>query len=77
MCIACRKKSGQKSMLRLKCEDSELKLYNKSGRSFYLCSECTDNLENNEKSIQKNISKICKRKDDYIKTIKELLLNVG
>ena len=43
MCIACRSRHPQKSLIRLKQNGKEIVQYDGRGRSFYLCRECVEN----------------------------------
>jgi predicted RNA-binding protein YlxR (DUF448 family) len=40
MCIACRSRYPQKSLIRLKQNGKEIVAFDGIGRSFYLCKEC-------------------------------------
>jgi len=42
MCILCRKRLAQKSLIRLKHKDDLIVGYDGEGRSFYLCIECSE-----------------------------------
>ena len=52
MCVCCRGRFSQDSLLRLQIKDGELSLYTMSGRSFYLCETCL--------MQTKTTNKICK-----------------
>jgi predicted RNA-binding protein YlxR (DUF448 family) len=65
MCVACREKSAQKSLLRLQCKEGELKSFSGVGRSFYICQKCLDD----DKKTSKSLMRVCKTKE------KEILLN--
>lgn len=41
MCIACRHRFPQNSLIRLKQANQEIIAYDGTGRSFYLCVECS------------------------------------
>jgi predicted RNA-binding protein YlxR (DUF448 family) len=43
MCIACRSRHPQNTLIRLKQEGNEVIAYNGTGRSFYLCDQCSQN----------------------------------
>jgi len=55
MCINCRARFAQPSLIRLQYIDAMLISFSKSGRSFYLCRKCLT-----EKSLQKKISQTLK-----------------
>jgi len=68
MCVCCRGRFYQKELLRLKCKDKILSLWDRVGRSFYLCKDCLKS----EKVFAKAIYKQCKNKSGtYIKDIKK------
>jgi uncharacterized protein len=81
-CIICRGKFSKNELLRLKCEDKKLILFDGNGRSFYICKDCIsvikqeqDN-QKNYKRIEKALFRECKNKDDYIGQLKEILTHV-
>jgi len=43
MCIACRSRYPQNTLIRLKQEGNDVIAYNGYGRSFYLCDQCSKN----------------------------------
>ena len=43
MCIACRSRYPQKTLIRLKQVEKEIIAFDGKGRSFYLCRECLEN----------------------------------
>ena len=68
MCIACRNRESQHSLIRIQFVENRAIAYTGSGRSFYLCRECGRN--------PKRIRQITKRykleEEDFLKLIKEL-----
>ncbi len=40
MCITCRKRESQKTLMRLQLVDNHIVAYRGFGRSLYLCKEC-------------------------------------
>ncbi len=40
MCITCRSRHPQKSLIRLKQDGKEIVAFDGTGRSFYLCESC-------------------------------------
>ncbi len=42
MCILCRTKAAQHTLIRLQCEEKILKPFSGIGRSFYLCKACAE-----------------------------------
>ncbi|MFA7070621.1 MAG: hypothetical protein WC144_07270 [Sulfurimonas sp.] len=63
----------QNSLLRLQCIDFELKRFDGSGRSFYLCRECIAD----EKKVIKSLLRECRssQKDKYINSLKEIAID--
>ncbi len=43
MCIACRSRYPQNTLIRLKQVEKEIIAFDGTGRSFYLCRECLEN----------------------------------
>jgi len=74
MCVACRERFEQKSLLRLQCKDHQLGLYSGSGRSFYLCWNCIED----EKKTTRALARACKSGDmKYLSTqLKEIITDV-
>jgi predicted RNA-binding protein YlxR (DUF448 family) len=62
MCINCRDKIPQKSLIRLQCIEGRVISFRGIGRSFYLCKNCID--KRDEKKIKKILSNRCKRDVD-------------
>ena len=81
-CVICRKKYPQNELLRLKCEDKKLVLFDNNGRSFYICNDCLSMIkdsQNNQKDLkklEKALYRVCKNKDDYLGQLKEILTHV-
>lgn len=71
MCISCRDRKPQNSLLRLKMADKDIIAYDGSGRSFYLCDVCSKN--------QKKIKGLTKRfkqdEERFLKLLEELIKN--
>jgi len=77
-CIFCRAKLEQKELIRLKCSNKKLSLYDNFGRSFYICKSCILLLDNikDSKRFEKVLCKECKNKDEYTIQLKEILVDV-
>ncbi|MBL3519773.1 DUF448 domain-containing protein [Aliarcobacter lanthieri] len=77
-CIFCRAKLEQKELIRLKCLNKKLSLYDNFGRSFYICKPCSLSLDNvkDSKRYEKSLCKECKNKDEYVIQLKEILTDV-
>jgi predicted RNA-binding protein YlxR (DUF448 family) len=71
MCISCRQRDVQEKLLRLQCIDSLLEIFQKKGRSFYLCNECLCQ----EKKVIKSLMRQCRGgdKDKHMNKLKEII----
>ncbi len=81
MCIVCRDRCEQKSMLRLINQDKKIGYYNGSGRSFYICSSCLNGVKlesttKEYKKLEKALFREYKNKDNYVEQLKEILTDV-
>jgi predicted RNA-binding protein YlxR (DUF448 family) len=59
MCVACRNRYSQNTLIRIICSNGELKSFEGTGRSFYLCDVCI----NNEKKLTKSLMRQCRTSD--------------
>lgn len=59
MCIVCRERFPQYSLLRLQCVEKILRTFLNEGRSFYLCPTCVED----EKKAVKSLMRQCKTGD--------------
>ncbi|WP_246059160.1 DUF448 domain-containing protein [Campylobacter troglodytis] len=59
MCVLCRIKAEQKSLIRLQIKNSQIIKFTGKGRSFYICKNCT---KSDEKKLIRAFSKINKGK---------------
>jgi len=71
MCISCRSRHPQNSLIRLKLEGTEITAYSGNGRSFYLCRECSVN----EKKIKGLTKRFKQNEERFVKLLKELMTN--
>ncbi len=71
MCISCRKRHPQNSLIRLKQEGKDIVEFNSIGRSFYICNDCVKN-EKKIKGLAKRFKQDIERLD---KLLKELINN--
>ena len=71
MCVACRERYSQNTLVRIICSDGELKLFKGIGRSFYLCYTCLSQ----DKKVIKTLMRQCKGgdKDKYMNKLKEII----
>ena len=73
MCIACRSRHPQNTLIRLKHEDEKIVAYDGKGRSFYLCDICADN----EKKIKGLVKRFKQDEERFIELLKELTKDVN
>jgi len=71
MCISCRNRHPQNSLIRLKQEADDIVVFNSIGRSFYVCSDCVKN----EKKIKSLAKRFKQDKERFDKLLKELMNN--
>ena len=71
MCISCRGRHPQKSLIRLKLEGKDVVAFNGEGRSFYLCMVCVQN----EKKIKGLVKRFKQDEEQFTKLLKELIKN--
>jgi predicted RNA-binding protein YlxR (DUF448 family) len=71
MCIACRRRFPQDSLIRLKQEGNAIVVHDGVGRSFYICSECA----RNEKKRRGLLKRFRQKDERLIELLKELIDN--
>ena len=71
MCISCRDRHPQKSLIRLKLEGKDVVVFDGKGRSFYLCDSCSKN----EKKIKGLTKRFKQDEERLVKLLKELINN--
>ncbi len=71
MCISCRCRHPQNSLIRLKLDGNDVIAYDGRGRSFYLCKECAVN----EKKIKGLTKRFKQDAERFVKLLKELINN--
>jgi len=49
MCITCRNRHPQNTLIRLRLSAKEVVAYDGTGRSFYLCNDCVNNEKKNKR----------------------------
>ncbi|SFZ98378.1 COG2740: Predicted nucleic-acid-binding protein implicated in transcription termination [hydrothermal vent metagenome] len=69
MCISCRNRHPQNSLIRLKQEGQIVIEFDGTGRSFYLCGECA----NNNKQIKGLMKRFKQEEERFIKLLKKLI----
>ena len=72
MCIACRSRSPQHTLIRLKQEGNDVIAYNGYGRSFYLCEDCSKN----EKKVKGLVKRFRLEEERFVKLLMELTKKV-
>ena len=74
MCIVCRERFAQSSLLRLQCREGNLESYEGIGRSFYLCSKCMEH-----KKTSGQLARHCKSNTpvQLMNRLKEIVVNDG
>jgi predicted RNA-binding protein YlxR (DUF448 family) len=71
MCISCRSRHPQNSLIRLKQEGQNVIAFDGKGRSFYLCDLCAKN----EKKIKGLTKRFKQDEERFVKLLKELINN--
>jgi predicted RNA-binding protein YlxR (DUF448 family) len=73
MCLACRSKYPQNTLIRLKQEGKDVIAYNGLGRSFYLCDICSKN----EKKIKGLVKRFKQNETQFTDLITMLTIKVN
>ncbi len=73
MCIACRSRHPQHTLIRLKLEGKEIIAYNGYGRSIYLCNTCSQN----NKKLKGLVKRFRLDEERFIKLLTETRPKVG
>jgi len=68
MCISCRSRHPQNSLIRLREEDKLVVSYSGVGRSFYLCNSCVKN----EKKVKGLVKRFKQNEERFVKLLSEL-----
>jgi len=71
MCVSCRSRYPQNTLIRLKLEGKNVIVFNGMGRSFYLCDICSKN----EKKIKGLTKRFKQDEERFVKLLKELIKN--
>jgi len=71
MCISCRSRYPQNSLIRLKLKGKDVIVFDGMGRSFYLCDICSTN----EKKIKGLTKRFKQDEERFVKLLKELIKN--
>jgi predicted RNA-binding protein YlxR (DUF448 family) len=70
MCIACRSRHPQNTLIRLKQEGKEIVAFDGKGRSFYLCHTCATD----DKKIKALVKRFKQDKEQFTKLLTKLTL---
>jgi len=70
MCIACRSRHPQNTLIRLKQSGKEVVAFDGLGRSFYLCDKC----EKKEKKVKGLVKRFKQDSEQFIKVLTGLSL---
>ncbi|HFU74245.1 MAG TPA: DUF448 domain-containing protein [Helicobacteraceae bacterium] len=73
MCIACRERFAQSSLVRLQCVEHSITAFQGQGRSFYLCLECA-----HSEKVDRVLVRQCRggAKVQLLSQLKEIVSNV-
>jgi len=71
MCITCRSRHLQNTLIRLRQVGKEVIAFDGKGRSFYLCSGCVKN----EKKVKGLVKRFKQELEPFTKLLKELMNN--
>ena len=71
MCIACRSRYPQNTLIRLRQDDNKVIAFDGRGRSFYLCNNCVKN----EKKVKGLVKRFKQNEKHFTKLLKELIKN--
>ncbi len=73
MCVICRERFPQSSLLRLQCQNRSIISFSGNGRSFYFCNNCFDT-----KSTARALARQCKTNATQIllQQLKEIIIDV-
>ena len=71
MCIACRSRHPQNTLIRLKQSGKDVIAFDGLGRSFYLCNRCVKN----EKKVKGLVKRFKQDAEYFTKLLKELINN--
>jgi len=73
MCIACRSRHPQNTLIRLKQEGKEVVAFDGKGRSFYLCDVCGKD----EKKIKGLVKRFKQDAEQFTELLKKLISKVN
>ncbi|RUM64823.1 MAG: hypothetical protein DSZ03_03775 [Sulfurimonas sp.] len=73
MCVSCRQKAAQNTLIRLQCVDGALYSYRGEGRSFYLCQTCVGDV----KKMRRSLARVCRSNatEILLNRLKEIIVD--
>ena len=73
MCVQCRVRATQNTLLRLQCSNKNLTVFSGEGRSFYLCEDCFEH-----KNIARTLARMCKSGETQtlMSQLREIIIDV-
>lgn len=73
MCVSCRNRHEQNTLMRLQCKDASLESFNGIGRSFYICKVCLED----QKKVAKLLMRQCRssEKEKLTNRLKEIIID--
>jgi predicted RNA-binding protein YlxR (DUF448 family) len=71
MCITCRSRHPQNTLIRLRQVGKEVIAFEGVGRSFYICCDCVKN----EKKVKGLVKRFKQELEPFTKLLKELMNN--
>ncbi len=73
MCVSCRHKAAQNTLIRLQCVHGELHPYRGEGRSFYLCKNCVGDA----KKMRRSLARVCRNNatEILLNRLKEIIVD--
>ena len=73
MCITCRSRHPQNSLIRLKLSGKEVVAFDGMGRSFYLCDECVKN----DKKVKGLVKRFKQDAEQFTKLLTKLTSKIN
>jgi predicted RNA-binding protein YlxR (DUF448 family) len=73
MCIACRQKAEQSTLIRLQCTNGNLHSFSGEGRSFYICHNCVTD----HKKMVRALARACRSNatEILLNRLKEIIVD--
>ncbi len=73
MCIVCRQRAPQNTLIRLQCKEGELYSFSGEGRSFYICRVCVSD----HKKMVRSLARMCRSNatEILLNRLKEIIVD--